>query len=311
MKLMHRKLLSALLLAACVSPAWADVAPATVPAAAPVVPLLWKVSDADNSVYLLGSFHLLKAEDHPLPKEIDAAFADAETVLFEIPPEAMQSPDTASKFVAAAAYAGGKDLKQVLSPAAYEKLDQLVAAAGGAATMNAFEPWFVSTAITVGAMQQLGFKPEFGLDQALMTRAAKEGKPTGGLETIDAQLAALDGSPMVEQVAGLEEFIDDPAGTMRDLMKLHTQWRAGDVEGLNNDMLEEMIRKAPQTYHLVNVARNNAWLPKIEARLTQSKSDDTLVVVGALHLIGPDGVVEKLRAKGYAVERVCNACSAK
>lgn len=49
----------------------------------PPVPLLWKVSDADNSLYLLGSFHLLKPEDYPLSAEVDAAFADAEALLFE------------------------------------------------------------------------------------------------------------------------------------------------------------------------------------------------------------------------------------
>ncbi|RZA05451.1 MAG: TraB/GumN family protein, partial [Proteobacteria bacterium] len=58
----------------------------------------------------------------------------------------------------------------------------------------------------------------------------------------------------------------------------------------------------------INVARNDAWLPKLQKRLTDPGKDDTLVVVGALHLLGTDGVVEKLRAKGYKVERICSAC---
>ena len=62
---------------------------------------------------------------------------------------------------------------------------------------------------------------------------------------------------------------------------------------------------------MLDVERNNAWLPKVEARLKESKADDTLVVVGTLHLLGEDGLVEKLRAKGYAVERLCEACAAK
>ena len=61
---------------------------------------------------------------------------------------------------------------------------------------------------------------------------------------------------------------------------------------------------------LLDVDRNDAWLPQIEKRLTGSKSDDTLVVVGTLHLLGADGLVEKLKAKGYKVERVCEACEA-
>jgi len=58
----------------------------------------------------------------------------------------------------------------------------------------------------------------------------------------------------------------------------------------------------------MDIDRNDAWLPKIEQRLKTPGHDDTLVVVGALHLLGNDGVVEKLRAKGYRVERICSAC---
>ena len=65
-----------------------------------------------------------------------------------------------------------------------------------------------------------------------------------------------------------------------------------------------------RSYKLLDVDRNNAWLPKIEERLQDSKSDDTLVVVGSLHLLGDDGLVEQLRAKGYTVERVCDTCEA-
>jgi uncharacterized protein YbaP (TraB family) len=70
-----------------------------------------------------------------------------------------------------------------------------------------------------------------------------------------------------------------------------------------------MKRQYPQLYRHINVERNDAWVPKLEQRLRAPGKDDTLVVVGALHLLGSDGVVEKLRAKGYRVERICSACA--
>lgn len=298
-------LLPALLAAVCFGGARADVPAA---AANPPVPLLWKVSDADNSVYLLGSFHLLKPDDYPLSEEVNAAFADAESLLFELSPEDLVAPDVAGKFAAAAGYADGGTLQQVLPADAYAALDKLAAAAGGATAMQAQEPWFITMAISIGIAQRLGFKPELGLDQHLMQRAAAAKKRVAGLETVDAQLAALDSTPMEEQVASLKEFVEDPQKSVADMQKLHRQWRAGDVDGLNRTMREEMIAKTPQTYRIVDVARNEAWLPKIEARLTEAGSDDTLVVVGALHLLGPDGLVEKLHAKGYEVKRVCTTC---
>lgn len=60
--------------------------------AEPPVPLLWKVSDADNAVYLLGSFHLLGEDDYPLSADVESAFADAEDLLFELSPEEAASP---------------------------------------------------------------------------------------------------------------------------------------------------------------------------------------------------------------------------
>lgn len=272
-------------------------------------PLLWKVSDADNSVYLLGSFHLLKPDDYPLPAEVDRAFDDAESLLFEIDPREMNAPETmvaARKYMA---YAPGKSLSTVLPKPTLEKLDKVMAAGGGSVqAMEQSEPWAVSLGLIMGVTQALGFKAELGLDRNLMDRAAKAGKPTAGLETVDAQLRALDSVPYAEQAEGLDEFLDDPIKASKQMQDMHAWWRAGDIAKLDSEMRVDMATKTPISYKLLDVDRNNAWLPLLEQRLTGSKQDDTLVVVGSLHLLGTDGLVEKLRAKGYKVERICASC---
>jgi len=277
-------------------------------------PLLWKVSDADNSekvVYLLGSFHLLKADDYPLPVEVDRAFDDAESLLFEVDPREMNSPETmvaARKYMA---YAPGKSLSTVLPKPTLEKLDKLMAAGGGSVqAMDQSEPWAVSLGLVMGMTQALGFKAELGLDRNLMERATKAGKPAAGLETVDAQLHALDSVPYAEQAQGLDEFLDDPMKASRQMQDMHAWWRTGDIAKLDSEMRVEMATKTPISYKLLDVDRNNAWLPQVEQRLSGSTHDDTLVVVGSLHLLGKDGLVEKLRAKGYKVERICDACEA-
>src|SRR5690606_21301318 len=72
--------------------AFAGAAHADTPPDSAPVPLLWKVSDDNNSLYLLGAFHLLKPGDYPLSRDVDDAFADAEKLVFEIPPEELGSP---------------------------------------------------------------------------------------------------------------------------------------------------------------------------------------------------------------------------
>jgi uncharacterized protein YbaP (TraB family) len=312
--LKNRLLSIALVVALALPAAFAAQQPqAAQPAAAAArQALLWKVSDADNSVYLLGSFHLLKQDDYPLPKEIDAAFEDAESLVFEVDPREMTAPDTMATIQKYAAYDAGKSLSTVLPKTTHDKLGNLMSASGGSVqALEQSEPWMVSLSLLLGITNALGFKADLGMDRHLMARAAEAGKPTAGLETIDDQMKAMDSVPHAEQAQGLEEFLEDPKKAVQQLQDMHDWWRAGDVARLDSDMRAEMARKSPESYRLLDVERNKAWLPKVEARLKDSKADDTLVVVGSLHLLGADGLVEKLRAKGYAVERVCEGCEAK
>lgn len=275
-------------------------------------PLLWQVRHGDQTLYLLGSFHLLTPEDAPLPAETERAFAAAQAVVFEIAPAEMDAPDAAARAQAYMGYADpGLHLSAVLPAATRERLQTLVAASGGSLqALEPLEPWAVNLGLVLGVTQQLGFRADLGLDRQLMARAAAAGKPTAGLETLDAQMQALDAAPLDEQVRALDEFVQDPRKAVQQVQDLHAWWRAGDVAALDAHMREDLQRKSPQTYRLLDVQRNLAWLPQLEARLQAPGSGTTLVVVGALHLLGPDGLVELLRAKGYAVERVCDACAA-
>lgn len=308
------RLLSLALVAALALPAAFAEQPQATVAKAPAPTqqaLLWKVSDADNSIYLLGSFHLLKQDDYPLPKEIDAAFEDAEALLFEVDPREMTAPETMATIQKYAAYEPGQSLSTVLPKPTLDKLGNLISMTGGSVqALEQSEPWMVSLSLVLGITNAMGFKAELGLDRHLMARAAEAGKPAAGLETIDDQMKAMDSVPYVEQTQGLDEFLGDPKHAIQQMQDMHGWWRSGDVAKLDGEMRAEMAQKTPESYRLLDVDRNNAWLPKIEARLKDSKSDDTLVVVGTLHLLGADGLVEKLRAKGYAVERMCDGCEA-
>ena len=302
-----RRALLSLPLSACLLLSAAHAEPPAAPAARP---LLWKVSDADNSVYLLGSFHLLKQDDYPLPAEVDRAFDAAESVLFEVDPAEMTAPETMVTMQKYMAYEDDTRLSTALPPATLKKLEKLVTATGGSlAAIERSEPWAISLGLVLGITQSMGFRPDLGVDRHLMERAAKAGKPTGGLETVDDQFRALDSVPHSEQAKGLDEFLDDPMKMMREMGELHDAWRVGDLARLEEGMRAEMAVKTPETYRLVNVDRNRAWLPQVERRLTAPGTDDTLVVVGALHLLGEDGLVEALRARGYTVERLCDACT--
>jgi uncharacterized protein len=284
--------------------------------AAPPVPLLWKVSDADNSVYLLGSFHLLKADDYPLSSEVDTAFADAKEVVFEIPPEEIGSPALAAQMMQAALRPDGTQLDSQLSPTLATGLRawttdhaaSLQTMGMDPQSLQMFQPWFVGLVISMVQMTDDGLDPRLGLDQHLAAEAGTHGKPTAGLETGAQQIAFLAGMDHEEQLQFVAESLGEAAQEKEELERLHAAWRNGDAITLWNGMAADMKRHYPKLYAHIDVERNDAWVPKIEQRLKAPGHDDTLVVVGALHLLGSDGVVEKLRARGYRVERVCSAC---
>lgn len=272
--------------------------------AEPPKPLLWKVSDADNSIYLLGSFHLLKPGDYPLAAQTDAAFADAEKLVMELTPQEMKDPALPAK-MAAAAQLQGQTLQQLLPDAAWAQLEAYANSRKmPVANLQRFEPWFVALLISITEMQQHGLNPELGLDKHFADRATEAGKPVAGLETGAQQIALFDGMSDQEQLQALQDTLDDLDEMEQTIAKLHQQWRAGDDQALFGEMGLDMKAKYPKLYQRINVDRNASWMPRLQALLDDSDKDDTLVVVGALHLLGEDGVVERLRAKGYKVERL-------
>ena len=276
----------------------------------PPVPLLWKVSGPQGAqLYLLGSFHLLKQDDYPLSPDVDKAFEASNRLLFELPPEDMNSPALATQMLQAAMRRDGRQLKDELDAATWKRLEDYAAANNmPLERLVGFKPWFIGLTISISQMTRQGLDAEAGLDRHLMARATQAGKPAAGLETASSQISMLDGMSAEEQRQLLREALEQVEKGDEQSRQLHAAWRRGDDVVLWRDMAAQMKRDYPGLYQRINVERNDAWLAPLQERL-QAGQGNTLVVVGALHLLGSDGVVEKLRAKGYRVERICSACA--
>jgi uncharacterized protein YbaP (TraB family) len=309
---MKKRSLVSLSLTALLAGALPPAASAQTAAAAPTppTPLLWKISDADNAVYLLGSFHILKPTDYPPSKDVEDAFSDAESLMLEVDLAEAASPDFAAKAQQIGAIADGKTLADILPEATWERLKLMMQVSGTPIEqVEHVDPWALESGMVAGMAQAAGFSQEIGLDVYFINRAKKANKPLTGLETLDEQLAIMDAMPYSEQAYSLGEILNNPQQAMLELNELHAAWREGDVETLDSKMRADMEKETPESYRSLIVERNDAWIPKIVQRLDGVSADDTLVVVGALHVLGSDGLIEKLRAKGYSFERVCSACA--
>ena len=291
---------------------------ASKPPATPV-PLLWKACDADNCVWLLGSFHVLRKDDYPLSADIDGALAKASKVVFEIDPGEMKDKTAAATALFTAGLrTDGSTLDQDLTPTQQSRLKtwadghagELAGAGLNGDLLQRLRPWLAAILVTQFEYKAAGMSPEFGLDEYMGERAGKQGKKTLGLETIAEQVRFLSGLALKDQVEMLDESLDEGDGTKGEIAMLHKYWRAGDAARLWNDMGVKMRDRYPDAYRAIDADRNARWLPRLAAMLDAPGEKDALVVVGALHMLGPDGLVEGLKARGYKVERVCSACAA-
>lgn len=271
----------------------------------PPRPLLWKASDGNNDVYLLGTFHLLEAGDYPLDPKVYAALDDAEQVFFELSPEALADPTLGVKFAQAGLRTDGRTLQQALDAPTWAATVQLATAAGlPIDALQRMEPWFAALTLSMAEMTAAGLDPALGLDKHLAQRATREGKRTAGLETPADQIRLFDGMKVGVQLAQLRDVVERSDEIRSETEWLHRQWREGDVDALYWGMAAAMKARDPALYERINTQRNAAWVSRIKALLDAPGDDDALVAVGTLHLLGAEGLVQQLAAAGYTVERL-------
>ena len=275
--------------------------------AKPSSPAIWRVSDADNSLYLMGSFHALKSSDYPLSKAVNDAYADAELLAFEIAPEQLQSPELVRAMQQSAMLPATQSHQGMLPENTWQDLLrwQRKNPDTPLASLQRLKPWYAALIIANTQSQAQGFEPELGLDRHFMNKAKTVRKPSIGLEQMQDQIALLNGMKPAAQLQLLQEALGDSGNPRNtELERLRALWVSGDAEELEKITVTKMRREYPDLYQSINVARNQAWLPQLRRLLDDEREADVMVVVGALHLLGPDGLVRQLQANGYKVERL-------
>jgi len=303
---MNKLLLAAVLAlapaAALAQAAPAPVAPAAAPAAAPLPdadPALWVVRDADTTIYLFGTFHLLDGRPW-FNDEVRAAFdASNELVLEAVVPQDVAS---LAPMVMRYAVSDGRTLSSRLSAEQNAALARLVAAMGAQpAAFDVYDPWFVSTTLALLAAQRLGIQTSNGPETILSAAARARAMPIGELEGFERQFRMLDSLPEAVQIAQLTEAIEQNDELDEKLAPMLAAWSTGDVERLAA-LIDEGSGESPALHRILFTERNAAWASWIQERL--ARPGTLFVAVGAGHLAGNDSVQAALRARGLDARRV-------
>lgn len=261
---------------------------------------LWKVGKEGKSIYLLGSIHYLKRENFPLRKPILDALAASKRLVLEIDLNNTPAGAAQRATLEKAVYRDGSTLEQNVEPDIFQLATKRATEIGiDPQVLKPMKPWFVALTMMAIKFQQLGLDANLGVDRYLAERAKSSGKPTSGLETLEFQLTLLDQLPKRDQEMMLRETVTELDLLDKNLDQIVQSWLKGDSASLENLLLAGM-KEYPELHQKIIVERNRRWLPQIEKAIGQGGA---MVVVGAAHLVGPDGVVEMLRSRGYELEQ--------
>jgi len=290
---------AARLLAAVAALGLAGSAPQAAPAAAR--PALWKLADADTTIYLFGTFHLLPAGQAWRTPALDSALAASDELVLEV----ANLDDTAATMQAVIGLGvspGLPPLAERVPPGKRAALAAMVAESGiPGAVLDRLETWAAALALASVTFKRLGLDPKLGVERQLTAPWTAAGKPVGGLETVAEQLGFFDHMSEAAQRIFLTALLDDPATARAQFAAMLGAWMRGDTAAIARTFNRDAEMSAELRDALLE-RRNAKWAEWLERRL--ARPGTVFVAVGAGHLAGPQSVQRLLRAKGLKATRV-------
>lgn len=262
---------------------------------------LWKVTSKTNTVYLLGSVHALRESDYPLAEPIQKAFAGSDALVLEIDLDHADPSTVQQAMLAKGVYRHGETLQQSMPATDWKKATELAHSIGlDLDGLQSMKPWLAGLAVLSTELNQAGLSGASGVDMHFAVKAHDANMPVIGLETLDYQVDLFANLDAPTQRSLLLQSLAEAHDFRNQMDQLITTWKQGDIDGLRRLMMQE-FKDYPALYAKLISKRNQTWSHKIERMIGGSRN--YFIVVGALHLIGPDGVIAHLRADGYTVER--------
>jgi len=262
---------------------------------------IWQVSDGKNTVYLGGTFHMLKPSDYPLPKEFEQVYKKVNWLVFETDMDQLESSEFQQKFLKSMTLPTGQILADHLSSEAYAELIRYAAKNNmDTGRLQRFKPQMIGLIITIEELQKHGLTAP-GVDNYIGEKARKDGKVVTKLESTDDQIRYISTMGEGNESNLILQTLADIEDLPKELNAMSNAWRTGDDEALFESGIKPMLDDYPKIYQSLLVERNNNWMDKIEKLIAQP--EEKFILVGALHLVGQDGLLQQLKDRGYQVKQ--------
>jgi uncharacterized protein YbaP (TraB family) len=262
---------------------------------------LWTVRSGANVLYLAGSVHALGKDVYPLPAAFEKAFESSGTLVEELNLAEVDSLSAAPMLLAKGMYGDGRTFESAVSKETAAMVTDHVKQTGLPMEMiRPMKPWMVMLMLTAIEAQKAGLDASLGLDKYFYDKATAAKKPVIGLETAEFQIDRFDKMPDAMQEQMLRSTLTEIDAQGDELKTMIAAWQRGDVTALEKSV-RGSFAAYPAAYTSLIAERNRNWIPQLQTCLT--RTTPCFVVVGAAHMVGPDGLLNLLRLKGYKIEQ--------
>ncbi len=259
--------------------------------------LLWSIKGEQNRVYLLGSVHLLPHGARGLPEVVNAAYLTSDLVVFESDLFLIGSVDFEADELAQARYPAGKTIHDEMPADLMLQVEERAKILGlPIEILQRYRPWFFAQTLATAQFSRDGFPLDNGVDIRLYRQALDDIKLTDGLTPPQQHLATFADMDDAQNEAFLRSALADLDDTRAQISRILDIYRNADLTLLNT-LSKEMKQASPTLYKRLVADRNEQWMSKFEDY--RKHKDNVLVVVGAMHLVGDDGLIQRFRLRGW------------
>ena len=265
-------------------------------------PALWSVSDADTTIYLFGTIHLLPENTQWRSPKIDQAVNSSQQLIVETIVD-QKNPAKLMQALTSLAFSPGLPplADRVPAPKRAALAESVRKSGLPPQALDRMETWAAAFILMGNQFRDMGLKGNEGVEMVLRDTFTNEGKPIGELESNLEQLSFFDKLPESAQRQLLEGAIDQSSDTRDEFQAMLSAWVHGDVKAIARSFNRDLAA-SPELQQALLTTRNANWKKWIEQRMSQPGA--IMVAVGAGHLAGKDSVIDMLERDGYRVRRL-------
>ncbi|MGR5238686.1 TraB/GumN family protein [Vibrio alfacsensis] len=264
-------------------------------------PQHWLAKKGNTEYMIIGSVHVGDTSMYPLPKAVTQFLTKSDGLIIEADVRNTEGVIYPQTKLLAKDVLDRKERQHLASIATDLRLQETQ-------LLNA-PPWAAALTIQLSLVNKLGYVAGHGVDMHLIEFADDKHIPLIPLESVQFQVDLITGQPeggkelllsSIEEYEGGEELVQC----------LINSWKSGDGNKLEQVSLSE--KSSDQFSEDFLYSRNRDWAQKLDSGSVLPKSGGHYtVVVGSLHLVGKDNLIELLEKRGFEITPLANTRNAK